>query len=119
MKKYALLGIAVVLAAALTLFGTGHAGWFDSDDKPKSESEAPGATGQQEGMPEAAQITLSGTINESSQFVNEHGDAYELADTDEGREVKSLIGQKVEITGTVMEEAGQSIVEVHEYKLLE
>jgi hypothetical protein len=108
----------MVLATALTLYGTGYAGWFDSDEKPKTE-QTPGAAGEGEAMPEADQITLSGTINENSQFVDDEGNAFELADTDSGNEVKSLIGQKVEITGTVLEAGGQKLVEVHEYKILE
>jgi hypothetical protein len=119
MRKHVWYGIAIVMAAALTLFGTGYAGWFGSDDETKSESQTPGAAGEREAMPQADQVTLSGTINAESQLVSDQGEAFELANTEEGQEVKSLTGKKVEITGTVMEEAGQKIVEVHEYKILE
>ncbi|HSO19063.1 MAG TPA: hypothetical protein VLT88_06380, partial [Desulfosarcina sp.] len=64
-------------------------------------------------------VILSGTINENSQFVDNSGRSFELADTEQGMEVKSLVGRRVEIRGTVMEEMGERIVEVNDYKLLE
>jgi len=119
MNKRIFNQIAIVLAMALTLFGTGYAGWFDSDEKPKSETQSPGTTSGEQAMPQAEQVTISGTISENSQLVDDQGKAFELADTDEGLEIKALIGKKVEITGTVMEEAGTRVVEVNEYRILE
>jgi hypothetical protein len=77
-----------------------------------------GSSEQEQTMPQSDEITLSGVVNEASQLVDDNGDTFELANTDEGLEVKSLIGKKVEITGTVMEEAGQQIVQVHGYNIL-
>jgi hypothetical protein len=118
MKNHVWHKIAIVLVAVLTLAGTATAGWFGSDDKPKSDTQTPAATGQKEAMPQPGEVILSGTINNSSQLVDDHGKAFELADTDQGREVKSLIGKKVTITGTVMEEGGQQVISVQDYKLL-
>jgi hypothetical protein len=118
MEKHLWYGIVVLLAAALTFAGTSQAGWFGSSDKPNSETQAPAASGQPAAMPQAGQVTLSGTINSSSQLVDDQGKAFELSNTDQGREVKSLIGKKVKITGTLMEKGDQKVIEVHEYKLL-
>lgn len=120
MKRRVWLMMAMVLVMTMTLFGTGYAGWFGSDKDKKTESESANpAAASEETMPEGSEITLSGTINENSQFVSAEGEAFELADTDQGLEVKSLIGRQVEIKGTVMEGEDQSVVEVHEYKILE
>lgn len=118
MKNIVWFRFLIVLAAALTLFGTGYAGWFGSDEKQGSETQVLGAGSEKEAMSHPDQVTLSGTINESSQLVDDHGKEFRLADTDEGRQLKALIGKKVEITGTLMEDAGENVVEVREYKIL-
>lgn len=131
-KKYGWHVTAIVLAATLALFGMGYAGWF-GEDKPADKNEAPGMTETQspdatgeEGLPEGAeiipekdQIIVSGRINESSQLVDDNGHTYDLADTDQGAEVKSMVGKKVQIKGAVLEEEGQVSVEVHDYSILE
>jgi hypothetical protein len=98
MKRNLWQVIALTLVVTMTLFGTGYAAWFGSD---KDE------------------VTLQGSINEFSQLVDVEGETFELADTEESMEVKSMVGSMVEIKGTVIEEEGRKIVEVHEYKILE
>jgi hypothetical protein len=98
MKKNRWQVIAIALVVTLALFGFGYAGLSG---------------------PHKDKVTLQGTINEFSQLVGVAGETFELADTVESVEVKSLIGNRVEIKGTVMEEEGRKIVEVHEYKILE
>lgn len=69
---------------------------------------------------DSASTTISGTINESNQLIDLQGKAIQLSDnTDEGMEVKALIGQKVELKGTVLDEDGEQVMEVLEYRLLE
>jgi|GEM_PF-1537403 len=124
-RKYAWHVVAIVLALSLTVFGTGYAGWF-GEDKSETETEKSGITETQdpgaaaeETMPGSDQIVVSGMINESSQLVDDNGYVYELADTGQGAEVKSMIGKKIEIKGTVLEEEGQVSVEVDDYTILE
>ncbi len=119
MEKNKWYGAAIIVAIAVVLLGAGYTAWFGSEGEPTlSEPQTLGSADPQQTMPQSDEIILSGMVNEASQLVNDEGDTFELANTDEGLEVKSLIGKKVEITGTVMEDAGQQIVEVHDYKIL-
>jgi hypothetical protein len=109
MKKIMMTTMALVFALTVALVGTGSAGIFSSD---KAETESDQAV-------LGEQLTLSGTIDANSQFVDDQGQVFALADNEKSLEVKSLQGQKVEIKGTVMEEAGQKTVVVTEYTIQE
>jgi hypothetical protein len=102
--------MALLFALTVALVGTGSAGMF-GPDKAETESDQAILGGEQ--------FTLSGTIDANSQFVDDQGQLFTLADNEKSLEVKSLQGQKVEIKGTVMEEAGQKTVAVTEYTILE
>jgi hypothetical protein len=122
--------MTALFAVTLSVAGISNASWFGSDDKAetKSESTAPAASvksdaaspaASDEVLPADKQLTLSGTIDENSQFVDKKGEIFNLANNDKGMEVKSLTGKQIEIKGTVMERAGLKIVDVKEYKILE
>jgi hypothetical protein len=113
MKKLLMTTMALMFALTVALVGTGSAGMFGSD---KAEPESGAATEQ--ATPAGEQLTLSGTIDANSRFVDDKGEVFALANNEKSMEVKSLQGQKVEIKGTVMEEAGQKTVEVTEYNIL-
>lgn len=131
MKKLITYMMTVLFAVTLSLAGTSNAALFGADDKAeksKSESAAPAASVKSDAaspaasdkvMPADKQLTLSGTIDENSQFVDKKGEIFNLANNDKGMEVKSLAGKQIEIKGTVMERAGLKIVDVKEYKILE
>jgi len=117
-KRYAWHVIAIALVITFALFSTGHArAWFGGS-KTETETQKSG-TAVEKVAPGSDQIVVSGMINESSQLVSDNGYVYELADTDQGTEVKSMIGKKIQIKGTVLEEEGQVSVEVHDYSILE
>ena len=145
MKKFMVYTITLLFVSTMSLVGTGNAGWFGDKDKAKSDTAAPTAAVEEtapateqvmdaqelikpeaekvvaaveETMPADDQLTLSGTIDENSQLVNEQGEIFTLADNDKGMEVKAMNGMKVEIKGTVMEEEGQKTVEIIEYNIL-
>lgn len=118
MKNFLFYTMAFLFAVTLSLAGTSNAGFFGSDEEVKPKPEA-AATATEQLKPAGEPLTLSGTIDESSRFVADGGQIYNLSDTDKGLEVKTLSGQKVEIKGTVMEEAGQKTVEVKEYSIIE
>jgi hypothetical protein len=67
----------------------------------------------------AEEVTLSGTIDENNTFIADNGDAYNLSDNDQSKELRTLAGSKVEIKGTVMEEDGEKTVEVTNYSILD
>ena len=118
MKNFILHTMAFLFAVTLSLAGTSYAGFFGSDEEVKTKSDA-AATATEQLNPADEHLTLSGAIDENSRFVADSGDIYTLSDNDKGLEVKTLSGQKVEIKGTVMEEAGQKTVEVTEYTIIE
>ena len=114
MKKLLMYTTAILFAMTLSVSGNNsYAGWFGSDDDKKTESqkatpevdsatppavESPAAPAASEkALPEGKIITLSGKIDESNQFVTDSGEAFRLADTERGMEVKALTGKKVEI----------------------
>ncbi|OGQ89268.1 MAG: hypothetical protein A2464_03350 [Deltaproteobacteria bacterium RIFOXYC2_FULL_48_10] len=115
MKKFSMSMMILIFAMTIALVGTGSAGIFGPD---KAETKKSGATTEQ-AMPAGKQLTLSGTIDANSRFINNTGEVFALADNEKSKEVKSLQGQKVEIKGTVMEKAGKKTVEVIEYNILE
>ncbi|GAB6094983.1 hypothetical protein JCM14469_12350 [Desulfatiferula olefinivorans] len=116
MKHYLACTLTLfTLILTITFAGTGFAGTESADiDQPMVQAQDDTAD------LDVAGITISGTINESNQLIDLQGKAFELSDnTDEGLEVKALVGQKVELKGTVLDEEGQQIMEVLEYRLLE
>ena len=72
-----------------------------------------------EEMQTEKQITISGTVNASNQLIDEKGQAFNLADTEQGMKVKALVGQRVQIKGTLLEEKGNSVVRISEYTILQ
>ncbi len=65
-----------------------------------------------------SEISITGTVNEDGQLVDDSGMTYDLAENDEGSEIMEMVGQKVTVKGTVMEAEGTKIITVSEFKLL-
>ena len=63
-------------------------------------------------------MNISGVINEDGQLVDDGGMAYDIAENEEGDQLLEMIGQKVAVKGTVMEEDGTKVITVTEFKLL-
>ncbi|MGB2928661.1 MAG: hypothetical protein WBB70_07095 [Desulfobacterales bacterium] len=68
----------------------------------------------------AAEITVTGKINDMYQIVTDKGDVYELADTDLASEMLENVGQTVKVTGTLVEEdEGVKTIRVSDYEIVE
>jgi hypothetical protein len=67
----------------------------------------------------ADQVTIKGTVNEDAQIVADDGEIYEVADTELGSEVVTLVGAKVLVMGTVEETEGKKVVTVTAYQVLD
>ena len=67
----------------------------------------------------AGQVTIKGTVNEEGQIVTDDGEIYEVADTELGSEVVTLVGVKVLVMGTVEETEGKNVVTVTAYQVLD
>ncbi|MBE0582928.1 MAG: hypothetical protein IH612_04115 [Desulfofustis sp.] len=84
-------------------------------------------------LPAEEQVTLSGTISndnpvrwhseeiaatDSVTFRAGSGNSFSLADNAQGLKLSDLDGRSVEIKGTVMERAGEKVIEVSDYNVL-
>ena len=65
-----------------------------------------------------SKVTITGTINADNQLVDVEGQAFDLANTGKGMEVKAMIGKKIQIKGTVLENEGQKTVRISDYKII-
>lgn len=65
----------------------------------------------------ADQVTIMGQVNEDSQLVDDQGNVYDIADTDEGMKVKEMVGEKVEVRGTLMDQEGAKEITVESFSV--
>ena len=63
-------------------------------------------------------VTIQGQINEENQLVDQDGNVYKIADTDEGMKVMDMVGEKVEVKGTVQEDMGEKEITVESFSVL-
>jgi hypothetical protein len=61
---------------------------------------------------------LLGTINNLNQLVDINGQTFNVKDNEEGMKLFSHTGQKVLVSGSVMERDGKNQITVLEYKLI-
>jgi DNA/RNA endonuclease YhcR with UshA esterase domain len=61
---------------------------------------------------------ISGTINSTNQLVDKDGQAFGVADNEQGKELLTHVGEKVEVKGTVMESKGMKEIDVSSYKVI-
>ena len=64
------------------------------------------------------EIMITGTINDTNQLVDKDGQAFGVADNEQGNELLTHVGEKVEVKGTVMESEGQKQIDVSTYKVI-
>ena len=65
------------------------------------------------------EVSITGTINDESQLVDNSGALYEIADTEPGYEVMEMTGKKVTVKGTVMEEEGTKTISITSFQVIE
>ena len=64
------------------------------------------------------QVIIQGQVNEDSQLVDENGEIYNIADTnEEGMQVMELVGEKIEVRGTLTEEEGSKEITVESFSI--
>lgn len=63
-------------------------------------------------------VTIQGQVNEDSQLVDDQGNIYDIADTEEGMQVMEMVGEKVEVRGTLMEEEGAKEITVESFSVI-
>ena len=73
------------------------------------------------GVPEAAmKKTFLATVMDGYQLVDDEGQPYEVADTEQGNDlVLNHIGRRVEVTGTVQDEVDYKVIVVESFRVIE
>jgi hypothetical protein len=64
-------------------------------------------------------VTFSGRVNDNYQIVTDDGEAYYVAEGDEGDELVELVGHLVQVSGSVTEEDDAKIISVTSYRIIE
>ena len=64
------------------------------------------------------EIMITGTINDTNQLVDKDGQAFGVADNEQGKELLTHVGEVVEVKGTVMESEGKKLIDVSSYKVI-
>ncbi len=67
----------------------------------------------------AETVTLQGQVTEDNQFMAEDGEVYDIADTEKGSEVMELVGQEIEVRGTLSEDEGDKEITVESFSVME
>ena len=67
---------------------------------------------------QAQEIMITGTINDANQLVDKDGQAFGVADNEQGKELLTHVGDKVQVKGTVMESEGKKLIEVSAYEII-
>jgi hypothetical protein len=67
----------------------------------------------------AKAVTIVGTVTDTYQIEDENGMLYDIGDTEQGQEVSELVGQQVEVQGTLEEqEEGVKVIFITAYKIV-
>ena len=64
------------------------------------------------------EVSITGTINADSQLVDDSGNSYDIADTEQGYEVMEMTGKKVSVKGTVMEQDGTKTISITSFEVV-
>jgi len=63
-------------------------------------------------------VTIQGQVNEENQLVDQDGNVYQIAETEEGMQVMDMVGEKVEVRGTVTEQEGAKEITVESFSIM-
>ena len=64
------------------------------------------------------EIMITGKINDTNQLVDTDGQAFGIADNDQGKELVTHVSEIVEVKGTVIESEGKKQINVSAYKII-
>ena len=64
------------------------------------------------------EIMITGTINNANQLVDSNGQIFQVADTENGKDLVTFVGLKVQVIGTVMEKEGKKLISVSDYEIV-
>jgi len=64
------------------------------------------------------ELMITGTINNANQIVDKDGQIFDVVDTQQGKELVTHVGLKVQAKGTVMESEGKKQISVSAYEII-
>lgn len=64
------------------------------------------------------ELMITGTINNANQIVDKDGQIFDVADNQQGKELVTHVGLKVQVKGTVMENEGKKQISVSAYEII-
>ena len=64
------------------------------------------------------EIMITGTINNNQQIVDREGQVFSIARTQEGNELVSHVGMKVQVKGSVAERKGKRWITILHYEIV-
>jgi hypothetical protein len=64
------------------------------------------------------ELMITGTINNANQLVDKDGQIFSVADTEQGKELVTHVGMKVQVKGTVLESEGKKQISVSAYEII-
>lgn len=66
----------------------------------------------------AEPVTLQGQVTEDNQLMTEDGAVYDIVDTDAGMQAMEMVGEKIEVRGTLEEIDGAKEITVESFSVL-
>lgn len=66
-------------------------------------------------LPAVAGTTITGEVGYANELISEDGTVYSIADTEKGDELSAMVGETVQVTGTVEEDDGEKIILVDSF----
>ncbi len=81
-------------------------------------AEKGAATAEKGAAMQDQEMMITGTINNANQIVDKDGQIFDVADTEEGKELLTHVGMKVQVKGTVLEKEGKKQISVSAYQIM-
>jgi hypothetical protein len=66
----------------------------------------------------AEPVTLQGQVTEDNQLMAEDGEVYDIVDTEAGMQAMEMVGEKIEVRGTLEEVDGAKEITVESFSVL-
>ena len=63
----------------------------------------------------AEPITVRGHITDDNQLMTEDGEFYDIGDTEEGEQLMEMVGEKVEVRGTLIDNEDTKEIQVESF----
>ena len=66
-------------------------------------------------LPASANTTITDEVSDSNEIIAKDGTIYNIAETEKGEELAEMVGEVVNVTGTVQEAEGEKTITVDSF----